>query len=438
MTPISGKENLKREIGVTALTLNIMNITVGTGIFVIPAIIAEDLGATAILAYFVCGILIFLIALCFAEVGSKTTTSGGVYTYIETAFGPYAGFLANNIYWVGGCVFSDAAVANALADTLKFIFPSLSTEVFRIVFFLFIFGGLALLNIRSVKNVVRFIELATLGKLIPLILLVIIGARFVSTENLKWVSTPTFSNIGSASLLLFLAFLGFEGPLSNGGEIKNAKRAVPLAVFFGISLVLVLYMSIQLVTQGVLGGTMPMHKDAPLAAVAGIAFGKAGAILIIIATILSMLGNIGGEILSIPRILFAGARDGLMPKSFAKVHSRFFTPYVAVIFYAALDFIFSVTGEFKVLATLASASVLIIYLGVSLATLKLRKKRDTDTEKTFRVAGGVIVPVLASCGIIWLLSNLSKQELTGIAIFIFVFSVVYLFIKMLKDKKWDS
>jgi len=202
MTPIPGKENLKREIGVMALTLNILNITVGTGIFVIPAIIAEDLGATAILAYFVCGILIFLIALCFAEVGSKTTTSGGVYTYIETAFGPYAGFLANNIYWVGGCVFSDAAVANALADTLKFIFPSLSTEVFRIVFFLFIFGGLALLNIRSVKNVVRFIELATLGKLIPLILLVIIGARFVSTENLKWVSTPTFSNIGSASLLL--------------------------------------------------------------------------------------------------------------------------------------------------------------------------------------------------------------------------------------------
>ena len=435
MTPISGKENLKREIGVTALTLNIMNITVGTGIFVIPAIIAEDLGATAILAYFVCGILIFLIALCFAEVGSKTTTSGGVYTYIETAFGPYAGFLANNIYLVGGCVFSDAAVANALADTLKFIFPSLGTEIFRALFFLFIFGGLALLNIRSVKNVVRFIELATLGKLIPLILLVIIGVRFVSTENLKWVTTPTFGNIGSASLLLFLAFLGFEGPLSNGGEIKNAKRAVPLAIFFGISLVLVLYMSIQLVTQGVLGATMPMHKDAPLAAVAGIAFGKAGAILIIIATILSMLGNIGGEILSIPRILFAGARDGLMPKPFAKVHSRFFTPYIAVIFYAALDYIFSVTGEFKVLATLASASVLIIYLGVSLATLKLRKKRDADEEKTFRVPGGVIVPVLASCGIIWLLSNLSKQELTGIAIFIFVFSVIYLFIKMLKGKK---
>src|SRR5579863_7025711 len=256
MDPVSGKENLKREIGLRALTLAILNITVGTGIFVIPAIIAADLGATAILAYVVCGILIFLIALCFAEVGCNTTTSGGVYTYIETAFGPYAGFLANNIYWIGGCVFSDAAIANGLADTLKYFFPALNNEIFRAFFFLFLFGGLALLNIRSVKNGVRLIEFATVGKLIPLIILVIAGAGSISAGNLKWVSAPTITGIGSASLLLFFAFLGFEGPLSNGGEIKNAKRTVPLAIFFAISLVLVLYMSIQLVTQGVLGNTI--------------------------------------------------------------------------------------------------------------------------------------------------------------------------------------
>src|SRR5450432_3148682 len=98
MTPVLEKENLKREIGVGALTLAILNITVGTGIFVIPAIIAETLGAAAILAYLVCGALIFLIALCFAEMGSKTTASGGIYAYIETAFGPFAGFIANNLF----------------------------------------------------------------------------------------------------------------------------------------------------------------------------------------------------------------------------------------------------------------------------------------------------------------------------------------------------
>jgi len=170
---------------VTALTLAILNITVGSGIFVIPAILAEELGGAAIVAYLVCGALIFLIALCFAEMGSKTNASGGVYAYIETAFGPYPGFIANNLYWFGSCVISDAAVANALADTLKYFFPFFGNEVIRGMFFLFLFGGFALLNIRSVKHGVRFIEFAAFGKLIPLVLLVIVGAGSVSTKKLS-------------------------------------------------------------------------------------------------------------------------------------------------------------------------------------------------------------------------------------------------------------
>jgi basic amino acid/polyamine antiporter, APA family len=435
MAPVTTKENLKREIGVRSLTLAILNITAGSGIFVIPAIIAEGLGATAILAYFVCGVLIFLIGLCFAEVGSKTTVSGGVYTYIETAFGPFAGFLANNIYWIGGCLFSDAAIANALADTLKYFFPLMGNEIFRDVFLFIVFGGLVLLNIRSVKNGVRLIEFATIGKLIPMIVLVIAGANFVAPENLKWITAPTFGNIGAASLLLFFAFLGFEGPLSNSGEIKNPKRTVPLGIFLGVLAVLILYMAIQLVTQGVLGATITAHKDAPLAAVAGIAFGKSGTVLIIATTALAMLGALGGEILSIPRILFAGARDGLLPKPLAKVHPRFFTPHIAIIFYAALGFLFAISGGFKQLATIASAAVLITYLGVVLASIKLRKKNMATTEKTFRMPAGIIVALLATAGIIWLLSNLTKPELTGIAIFIIVFSVIYLIIYQIKKKQ---
>jgi amino acid transporter len=432
MHPVSKKENLKREIGVRSLALAIVNITAGSGIFVIPAIIAQDLAAAAILAYLVCGGLIFLIGLCFAEVGAKTSVSGGVYNYIETAFGPYAGFLANNIYWLGGCIVSDAAIANALVDTLKYVFPFLGIELYRVLFLVFVFGSITLLNIRSVKNGVRLIELATLGKLIPLIAVVIAGAAFISPDNLGWTIKPTISNIGAASLLLFFAFIGIDGPLSNGGEIKDPKRTVPLGIFLGIGTVLLLYLSIQLVTQGVLGATMSAHKDAPLAAVAGIAFGKAGAIIIIAASALSMLGALGGEILSIPRILFAGARDGLMPKPFAKVHDRYFTPYVAIVFYASLGLLLAISGGFKQLATIASAALLIIYLGVVMATIRLRKKPGTETEKTFRVPGGILVPTFAAAGIIWLLSNLSREELTGIVLFILLFSFIYVGMKQLK------
>ncbi len=432
MKPDTVNENLKREIGVRSLALAIINITVGSGIFVIPAIIAEGLGATAIVAYFVCGFLIFLIALCFADIGSKTTVSGGPYNYIEKAFGPFAGFLANNIYWIGGCIFSDAALSNALADSLKYFLPFLENTLYRGLFLFIVFGLLALLNIRSVKNGVRFIEFTSLAKLIPLLILVIVGLGFVSTQNLHWVTKPTINNIGTASLLLFFAFLGLEGPLSNGGEMKNPKRTVPLGIFVGIASVLVLYMAIQLVTQGVLGNSIVAHKGAPLAAVANIAFGKWGTIVIISVTAIAILGSLAGDILSIPRILFAGARDGLLPKPLAKVHPRFFTPHIAIAFYAAAGFLLAISGGFKQLATIASASVLIIYLGVVLATIKLNSKNVDATEKTFRVPAGMLVPLLASVGIIWLLCSLSKAELMGIAVFIAVFAGIYLMMKLVK------
>ena len=329
---------------------------------------------------------------------------------------------------------SDAAIANALADTLKYYFPSLSIDLVRMLFLLFVFGILTLLNIRSVKNGVRLIEFTGLGKLIPLVILVILAVRFVEPGNLKWVIAPTVGNIGAASLLLFYAFLGFEGPVSNGGEIKNPKRTVPLGIFFGVSAVLVLYIGIQLVTQGVLGADIETYKDAPLAAVAGIALGKSGVVLIVIVTAISMLGSLAGEILSIPRILFAGARDGLLPKPLAKVHPRFQTPHIAIIFYTTLGFLFAISGGFRQLATIASAAVLIIYLGVVLATIKLRNKQVDPGGKSFRVPGGAIVPLLASAGIIWLLSNLAKQELIGIVVFIAVFSVIYLAAKLIGKK----
>ncbi|MBK7762349.1 MAG: amino acid permease [Bacteroidetes bacterium] len=428
-------ENLKREIGIFSLALAIINITIGTGIFVIPAIIAQNLGAAAILAYLVCGVLIFLVALCFAEVGSTQTKTGGIYVYIESAFGPFAGFIANNLYWFGASVVSDAALANALADILQPFYPFLEEGIYRIIFFLLIFGGLALLNIRSVKYGLRFVEIATIAKLIPLVILVIIGMGFIQSENLQWVTMPHFESIGSASLLLFFAFMGMETPLTNGGEIKNVSRTVPLGIFIGITVVLLLYISIQVISQGVLGNQLSMHKEAPLAAVANVVFGNTGKLIIIVAMSISILGALGGEILSMPRMLFAGARDGLMPKMLAKIHPQFFTPHHAIICYAALGFIMAACGGFKQLAILASASALINYLGVVLATIKLRKQERLSSEKSFRIPGGYLIPVISIITIVWLLSGLTKKEGISFLLFFLIFSLIYLVLKMKKSIK---
>lgn len=424
--------DLQRKIGLRAFTLAILNTTVGTGIFVLPALVAANLGSASILAYLVCGALIFLIALCFAEVGSKITVTGGTYAYIETAFGPLAGFIASNIFWFGSCIISDAAVANALVSTLKYFFHFLDIEIYKIIFLFGIFAVLAFINIRSVKYGVRFVEMVTFAKLLPLLILVFAAARFVSIDNLKWTSIPSLANIGTTSLLLFYAFLGVETPVTNSGEIKNPQRNIPLGIFLGIGAVLVLYIAIQLVTQGVLGQAISTQKDSPLSTVAGIVFGKWGLIILIVVTAVSMLGNLAGEVLSIPRILYAGARDGIMPKPLARVHPRYLTPHWAVAVYASLGFIISLFAGFQKLAILASAATLLIYLGVVLSVIKLRRKEDHTSPKTFRIPAGILVPVLATVIIGWLLFQLKGEEMQGITIFILALAAIYFLIKWVK------
>lgn len=418
-------EHLQRAIGPRALALTTVNCMVGSGIFVLPALVAEGLGAAAILAYLVCGALVFMIGLCFAELGSGTTSSGGPYAYIGKAFGPFAGFLASNIYWFGGSILSDTAISNALADILAGFFPAMSSGIYRVVFIVILFVLLAAINIRSVKHGLRFVEFATLTKLIPLIILVILATRFVDPGNLRWTVAPEWGGLGSASLLLFFAFVGLETPLINGGEIKDPRRTVPRGLLLGLVFVLLLYISIQLITQGVLGADLLVYKASPLGAVAGIVIGAAGLVAVTLVSFVSMTGAMAGDMLSTPRILYAAGLDGSMPRALGRVHPSFATPHMAIFIYALAGCTIAVTGNFRMLAILSSASVLTIYLGVVLAVLKKRFRPGGAVVDAFRAPGGAFLPIVASCGIIWLLSHLAKDELIGMSAFLLILSVLY-------------
>jgi basic amino acid/polyamine antiporter, APA family len=433
MTEPKPPGDLKRTIGVFGLACAVVNITVGTGIFVLPALVAEHLGAAAIICFFICGSLIFLIALCFADVGSKVTANGGTYAYIETAWGPFAGFLANNIFWLSCCL-SDAAVANGLSKTLGYFYPPIDATL-RPLFFLLLFGGLALLNIRAVKNGVRFMIITTLAKLIPLLLIVVFGLGRISAANLHWGSSFTFNDISASTLILFYAFLGIENSVTNSGEFKNPSKVVPLGILSGLSVVLLLYISIQLITQGMLGSQMPLFKDAPLAEVSKRLFAYTGIILITIGAAVSMLGSISSTILAIPRVLFAGARDGIFPRFLGRVDPKFMTPKTAILVYAAIDYFLAVFGAFKQLIILSTATILFIYLGVVLAAIKFRYKKVPNTEKTFTVPGGIIVPLLAFVAIVWLFTSLSLQEMIWMGVTLGVLSIIYAAMRFYKGRQ---
>jgi basic amino acid/polyamine antiporter, APA family len=193
-------------------------------------------------------------------------------------------------------------------------------------------------------------------------------------------------------------------------------------------------MLIQMVTQGILGADVGIFKDAPLAAVAKKIAGPLGASLLLITAAISCFGAVGADVLATPRSLFAGANDGTFPKFLGKVHPKFATPYLAVITYGTLIFIFSVSGGFKQLAIMASAAILFIYLAVILSTIEMRRKKTDKRENIFIIPLGLTIPFIGIATIIWLLTSLSKWEILSTIIFIAVISLIYFATQWMKSR----
>jgi len=422
-------EDLKRVIGIPGLSLNIINITIGAGIFALPAIVGIELGSFAVFGYLFCGIMLATIMLCYAEIGTRITSAGGSYAYVETAFGNFAGFVANWLFVFGWSILADAALLNIVADSLAVIFPIFSNPWLRGLLFFVLIGFMVLINIRGAKQGVTFVKIITIMKLLPLIGIIIFGFAKINTTNLHWEHLPSLKTFGNTALVLFFAFAGFETALGVSGEIKNPKRTVPMGILLGGVLVLIMYLLLQAVTQGVLGTQMEAVKDAPLAAVAERIIGSTGGIILFVTAAISCFGTVFGDVLNNSRLLFAGANDGLFPKFLGKVHPKYATPHYAIISFAALIFIFSISGGFKQLAVLASASILLIYLAVILATIKLRMMKHNAAEKTFRMPGGLIIPFIGIAAIVWLLTSLSKWEILSTIIFLAVVCVIYFLTK---------
>lgn len=431
------EEGLKREVGVLGLSANIVNIIVGAGIFVIPAIVAENMGSTSIVAYLFCGVLIALIMLCFAEAGSKVTDTGGGFAYVEAAFGKYPGFLVANIA-LAGSVLADAAVANALIDIIGSSFAIFKLEWIRILFFAVVFFGLAAINIIGIKQGIGLVKIITLLKLTPLLLLILIGFNDIDVTNLFWDSAPNIKQIGETSLILIFAFQGGDVGLILGGEIKNPKKTVPKAIFISILTVLIIYILIQTVTQGVLGDQLANYKEAPLAETANVVFGPIGFTILFIGAAISMFGNLTGEILNNPRMLFALAKDRVIPvKKFAQIHSKYKTPYVSILFYASVGFLTATFGGFEQLINTASAAALLIYLGVVLSVINLRRKFKTEPDE-FEIPFGLTIPILSAITILYILSNLTLNEKIGVAIFIALLTAFYGVLLYLKKRNNDQ
>ncbi len=419
-------ELLSRELGVRQLAAVIFNYTVGSGIFVLPAVVAAQLGAAAILAYLVCAFIMALSVLCFAEAGSRVSASGGPYAYVETAFGPLPGFVTG-VLNVLSAVAAAAAVASVFAASAAALIGT-SSSIVRGLLMATVLIAAGIINVRSVGGGARLVEIAVVAKLVPLVLFVLVGAAFVRVDYLSWDSSPQVLPILSATGLLIFAFLGIEGALQPSGEVHAPSRTVPRAVFLAIGGVVALYISIQLVAQGLLGPDLPNDPVTPLADAAATVVGPAGRTFLLIGATISMFGFLCGTVLTGPRSLFAFAKDGLAPRQLAAVHPLRRTPHVAIGTYVAIALGLALSGSFQGLLVLTNFSGLLVYIGVALAAWELRRRDVRSHGTPFIVPGGPLVPALTCMIIIGVIvATVSRVEVAAVAVVVAVATGAFLF-----------
>ena len=403
-----------------------MNITIGAGIFRLPADMAGTLGATAPIAYVLCAIAMSLIVLCLAEAGSRVAATGGPYAYLEVAFGPFVGFLAGFLLWML-LTFAMAAVATVLAANIGALIPALASPGASAVVLITIYAVFAVVNILGVERGSRVNTALTIAKILPLLILIAGGLFAIDSRNLAIVDPPDMPTLARSSILLIFAFAGIEAALVPGGEVKDPARTVPRAIFIAMAAITLLYAGLQFVAQGVLGSTLAASKAAPLAEAAGVALGGWARTLLIVGAVISMLGHAGAMILATPRTLFAFARDGFLPAALARVHPEHRSPFVAILLQCAIVLVLAITSTFEQLAILANLSTLTLYGTCCLATWQLRRRDVRAGGTPFKVPAPGLVIVLACLVIGWMLTSVTRAEWTAFAIVLAVATAIFVF-----------
>jgi amino acid transporter len=390
-----------RRWDLVALTINAI---VGAGIFGLPSEVFARTGAYSLLAFLACAAAVSLVILCFAEVSSRFSGTGGPYLYARAAFGPVVAFEVGWMMWVARLT-AFAANCNLLIAYFSYFVPAAGSGSLRAATIALVVVGLTLVNVVGVRDATNLNNVLTVAKLVPLVLLVLAGGFALDLQRFAATAPLTFGDFSVSVLLLVYAFTGFEMATIPGGELRDPQRDLPRALLTSIAAVAVLYVAIQVVAIGTVPGLA--HATRPLADAGRQVFGPAGAALISAGAVVSILGNLNVTLLVAPRIPFAMAERHEVPRLLGALHPRFRTPYVSILVTAAIVLVLTLTGTFVYAATISVIARLVGYLATCAALPALRRGAG---DSPFVAPGGLAAAIAAIALVLWLLSNSTGRQ----------------------------
>ncbi len=405
------EEKLVRGLGRVDFTAIVINGIIGAGIFGLPGKVYAQIGSWSLFAFVLCALIVALIVLCYAEVGSRFSASGGSYLYAREAFGPAVGFEVGWLFWIVR-VTTFAANTNLLVTYFAFFVPSASQSTMRIAVISVIVLAITVVNLIGIRESAVMTNVFTVGKLLPLFVFVLVGMVFIQPANFNFEVVPEYSAFSSAVLLLIYAFVGFEASVAVSGETREPAKTIPFGLIAAMSLVTIIYIAVQIVSIG----TLPelATSERPLADAAVGFLGPFGAAFISIGVITSILGNINTGLLSATRTLFGMSEQRDLPAVFDRTHPKYKTPYVSIIVTAVVMLVLTIQSSFLTAVALATIARLLFYATTCLALPVFRRRKDMP-EAPFSVPFGVAAAVLSIGLIVWLLSNVDYTK-EGLAV----------------------
>ncbi len=387
---------LIRALGRWSLTALMVNSIIGSGVFGLPSTVAGQVGRWSPLAVVLAGAGMAVIFGCFAEVASHFQQAGGPYLYAREAFGRLMGIQTAWMLYLGQ-VTAPAANANLFVIYLAEFWPQAKYPLPRALIITVLVGVLAAINVRGVRAGAQVSNFFSAAKLVPLLAVIVLGFFVLFAHHAPAPAaqgaTPDAGEWLKAVLLMVFAYGGFETALAPMGEAKNPRRDAPFALFTALAVCVVIYGLIQWVVVAVLPHAA--HSERPLADVARVALGPVGGGLLAVGALIAFYGYLSAKILAMPRVTFALAEQGDFPKIFAAVHRRFHTPYVSILFFAAMVWVFALSGQFKWNVTLSTVARL-LYYAVGCAALPMLRRKQPG-EARFRLPAGNF---LAGLGIV--------------------------------------
>ena len=415
-------EKLVRGLGRWDLTAIVINGIIGAGIFGLPAKVFAQIGSYSLFAFVACAVIVGLIVLCYAEVSSRFSATGGSYLYAREAFGPAVGFEVGWLFWIVR-VATFAANCNLLITYLGFFVPGANEGAMRIAFVSLVALIITIVNLWGVRESAMMTNILTVGKLVPLFVFVAVGMFFVQRTNFTFDVVPQYSAFSSAVLLLIYAFVGFEGSVVISGETKDPERTIPFGLLTGLLIATVFYIAIQIVSIGTLPGLATSER--PIADAAVGFLGPFGAAFITVGVIVSIFGNINTGLLTGTRALFAMSEQRELPAMFERTHPKFKTPYVAIIVTAVVMLILTIQSSFLTAVTIATITRLVFYATTCLALPIFRRRSDLPKAQ-FSAPFGVVAAILSIVLIVWLLTNVDfGKEGLPILIYATVGLIIY-------------